>query len=558
MSSTPPLRVRPKPVVVLAALSAAVVSGAWLMGRGVQGQGPTTAAGSRLLDEVSRRVAREFVDSIPPERLQEQAAVGLVRELGDPSSALLTPERLRRLNESSADPGLGLRLDVRDGVLTVLRAAPGSPAERAGLRAGDRVVEIAGDQTRGLTAAEASARLGGGPGAPARFVVERPGVAGRIPLALARGPARARGVGRVALLPDRVGYVELAGVPASAAAELRRGVDSLRALGATSLLLDLRGAAGGALDRGVAVADLFLDRGQLVARTAGRPPEAERRYVDSLPQRYAGLPLAVLVDGATTGAAEVVAGALQDHDRAALVGATTYGEGGRQELFPTAGGGALKLTTARWYTPSGRAISGPPAPEEEAGEDDAPAAAKDSLARRPKFRTDAGRVVVGAGGIAPDVAAADTAAAAAEGAFVRALGTRVGAFRDAAAEYATSPAARALGARPGFAVTPAARDAVYRGVQARGAAVPRATYDAAGAYVDRQIGYEVARAALGPDAEFQRRAADDPALRAAARLVAGTRAPAQVLARAGEAARADSVARARASAAAAAADSAGR
>ncbi|GJG84883.1 hypothetical protein tb265_00640 [Gemmatimonadetes bacterium T265] len=554
-SLSPDPRVHPKPVVVLAALSAALVSGAWLVGRGVQGQGPNTAAGVHLLDEVSRRVAREYVDSIPPERLLDQAAAGLVRELGDPNSALLTPDRLRRLTESTAGryAGVGLRLDVRDGVVTVVNPVPGSPGERAGVRTGDRIVEIAGDPTHGLTAEEATRRLRGAPNTPVRFVVERPGVEGRIPVTVTREEVRLRSVRRVALVGDRVGYLDLATFAATSADEVRRGVDSLRALGATSVVFDLRGDPGGSLDQGVAVADLFLDRGQLVVRTAGRTPDAEQRYVDSLPARYPGLPLVVLVDGGTASAAEIVVGALQDHDRAAVVGTTTYGKGSKQNVFPVAGGGALKLTTALWYTPSGRSINRPLATDDDGGDDETPAAPRDTATRRPRFRTDAGRVVLGAGGITPDVVAGDTAAAPAELAFVRALGRQVTAFRDAVAEYAASPAARALATRPDFAVTPAAREAVWRGLGARGVVMTRGAFDAAVALVDRQIGYEVTRVVFGPDAEFQRRAVDDVALRTARRIAAGATTPGQVLARAATAARADSAARART-----AAESAGR
>ncbi|HEY0779027.1 MAG TPA: S41 family peptidase [Gemmatirosa sp.] len=549
------MRVHPKPVVVLAALSAAIVSGAWLVGRGVEGQGPTTAAGAHLFDEVSRRVAREFVDSIPPERLLDQAAAGLVRELGDPNSTLLSPDRLNRLTESAEGTyaGVGLRLDVRDGVVTVVNPVPGSPGERAGVRAGDRIIEIAGDPTHGLTAEEATKRLRGAPNTPVRFVVERPGVEGRIPVTVTREEVRLRSVRRIALLGDRVGYLDLATFTAASTAEVRQGIDSLRTLGATSIVFDLRGNLGGSIDQGVAVADLFLDRRQLVVRTAGRRADDDRRYVDSLPAQFASLPLVVLVDGGTASAAEIVVGALQDHDRAAIVGTPTYGKGSKQNVFPVAGGGALKLTTALWYTPSGRSINRPlAAGDDAAGDEETPAAPDSSGARRPRFRTDGGRTVFGAGGIAPDVTAGDTAAAPAELAFVRALGRQVTAFRDAVAEYAASPAARALAARPGFAVTPAARDAVWRGLAARHVVMTRATFDAANSLVDRQIGYEVARTVYGPEAEFQRRAVDDAALRAARRIAAGATAPAEVLARATTTARADSVAHARA-----AADSAG-
>lgn len=544
------MRVHSKPVVVLAALSAAVISGAWLVGRGaIPGQGPNASAGAHLFDEVSQRVAREYVDSVPLDRLREDAAAGLVRELGDPNSTLLTPDRLRRLTESTAGvyAGVGLRLDVRDGVVTVVNPVPGSPGERSGVRAGDRIIEISGEATRGLTAEEATKQLRGAPNTPVRFVVERPGVEGRIPVTITREEVRLRSVRRVALLEGRVGYLNLVTFTTTSADEVRRGIDSLRTLGATSIVFDLRGNPGGSLDQGVGVTDLFLDRGQLVVRTAGRTPEDDRRYMDSTATQYPKLPLVVLVDGGTASAAEIVVGALQDHDRAAVVGTPTYGKGSKQNVFPLVGGSALKLTTALWYTPSGRSISRPLASSEDdgAGDGENPGTVHDSASRRPRFRTDAGRVVFGAGGITPDVIAGDTAAAAAELAFVRALGRQVTAFRDAVAEYAASPAARGLATRADFVVTPAAREAVWRGLRARGVVMTRATFDAASSLVDRQIGYEVARAVFGPDAEFQRRAVDDIALRTARGLALGATTPTQVLARATATARADSVARAR-------------
>ena len=551
VSPVPPrVRLRPTPVVVLAALSAALVSGAWLVGRGVQGQGTTTtSAGARLFDDVSRRVAREYVDSISPERLRDQAAAGLVRELGDPNSVLLTPERLRRLTESATGTyaGVGLRLDVRDAIVTVVSPVPGSPGERAGVRAGDRIVEIAGDPTHGLTAEEATKRLRGAPNTPVRFVVERPGVEGRIPVTVTREDVHLRSVRRVALLGDRVGYLDLATFTATSTDEVRRGIDSVRAAGATSIVFDLRGNPGGSIDQGVSIADLFLDRGQLVVRTAGRTSDANHQYVDSVAARYAGLPVVVLVDGGTASAAEIVVGALQDHDRAVVVGTPTYGKGSKQNVFPVAGGGALKLTTALWYTPSGRSISRPLASgDEPVADDESAGAPRDSTgARHPRFRTDAGRAVFGAGGIAPDVIAGDSAANPAELAFVRALGRQVTAFRDAVSEYGASPAARALAATPTFVVTPAAREAVWRGLAARHVVMTRETFDAAASLVDRQVGYEVARAAFGPDAEFQRRAVDDVALRMARTLAAGATSPSQLLTRAAAAAHADSIARTR-------------
>jgi len=527
---------RPKAVIVLAALSAALVTGGWLVGRGVQGQtGPSTGAGARLFADVYEHVAARFVDSVPAAVLNERAAAGLVRELGDPNSALLTAERLRRLSERTTGnyAGVGLRADVRDGVVYVVGVVPGAPAERAGVRAGDRIVEIAGEPTRGLTAEEVTRRLRGAPETPARFAVERLGVEGRIPFTITRESVHVRSVRRVALLGGGVGYLDLAAFTGNSADEVRAGVDSLRTLGARAVVFDLRGNPGGLLDEGVAVADLFLDAGQPIARTAGRGPQAGQRYVDRAPQRYAGLPVVVLVDGGSASAAEIVAGALQDHDRALVVGAPTFGKGSAQQVFPLADGSALKLTTALWFTPSGRSINRPLVDDGEESDEERPTPV-DTGARdeRERFKTDAGRTVYGGGGNTPEGAAGDSTAAPAEVAFVRALGRRAGAFRDAIAAYAAG--ARTAGAvrDERFVVTPAMREAVYRGLLARGVTMDRATFDAAASLVDRRLGYEIARAAFGPDAEFRRRAAGDAALRTAQRLAAGATSQQQLFARA--------------------------
>jgi carboxyl-terminal processing protease len=529
---------RPKAVIVLAALSAALVTGGWLVGRGAEGQSaavapPSPAAGARLFSQVYERVARIYVDTVPASVLYRHAAEGLVRELGDVNSALLTPDRVARLTERTTGTyaGVGLRVDVRDGVVVVVSPIAGSPGERAGVRAGDRIVEIAGEPTRGLTAEEATRRLRGAPRTSVRFAVERAGVEGRVPFALTREEVHVRAVRRVAALGGGVGYLSLAAFANNTASEVAEGLDSLRAMGARSVVLDLRGNPGGLLDEGVAVAELFLDPGQAIARTAGRAAGPEQRYVDRLPQRWAGLPVVVLVDGATASAAEIVAGALQDHDRAVVAGAPTYGKGSAQQVFPLADGSALKLTTALWYTPSGRSLNRPLRVEDDESERGGPAAPARDTARA-RFKTDAGRTVLGGGGITPDVAAGDSAALPAEVAFVRALGRRATAFRDALADYAAEARQAGLARDPRFAVTPAMRDAVYRRLAARGVAMDRATFDSAAGLVDRQLGYEIARAAFGPEAEFRRRAADDAALRVAQRLAAGVTSGRELFARA--------------------------
>jgi carboxyl-terminal processing protease len=279
------------------------------------------------------------------------------------------------------------------------------------------------------------------------------------------------------------------------------------------------------LDQGVAVADLFLDKGSRIASTAGRDTAEDVIYTDSAAQRWPRLTIAVVVDNKTASAAEVVAGALQDHDRAVVLGMTTYGKGSVQHVFPVTSGGAVRLTTARWLTPLGRYISNPPVPDDADLQDSVP---------RPKYKTDAGRTVLGGGGITPDVAVGDTVAPAENLALMRALGTNVSLFHDALTAYALEMKATNAVKTPDFVVTKAMLDEIYGRMQKRGVDVPRSTYDAAAPLVSRLFSYEVARYVFGADAEFRRKAADDKVLITAQQLLAAARSQADALRRAGD------------------------
>jgi carboxyl-terminal processing protease len=529
---------RSRAIMVAAVLSGALVTGGWLVrgvggGATIAGVGPLGAIfggtrasgpvdGRRLLDEVMARVSADYVDTVNSQGLYRKAVDGLLYELRDPHSVYLPPDRYAALNErtSGSYGGLGIEINALESAVEIITPLPNTPAQRAGIQPGDRIVEVNGRSTSGLSLEEASKLLRGSAGSPVSLVIDRPGVATRLPFKVVREEIRVSPVQNATMLRAGVGYVDVSVFAESTAAELAKAVASLEAKGMTSLVLDLRGNPGGLLDEGVAVADLFLNPGQEVVRTRGRAPDANRTWVDRAPQRWPKLPVLVLVDGSSASASEIVAGALQDHDRALVVGTTSYGKGSAQTLLPLPQGGALKLTTALWYTPSGRSINHPrPDPDDE-GEDSETAAA-DSAAAAPAFRTAGGRRVLGGGGIIPDLVAGDTAAPPAELALQQALGRDVPRFRTAVTEYAASlrPTARAAG-QP-FRVTPAMRDTLFGRLQRAGLRVPRATYDAAGPAVDRTLAYEVTRLAFGPEAEFARRTEGDAAIAAALALTAG-------------------------------------
>lgn len=507
---------RARTVIVAGTFLGAIVTGGWLLQRGSRVGTFTAYEGAQLFEGVFRRIQNDFVDAVTDSALYRKSVDGMLYELRDPYSTFLPPDRFARLNETTSGnyAGLGVEVDLRDGWLIVVAPMPGGPAERAGLQPGDRIIEIGGKPTKGWTNEEASKVLRGKPGTTVALKLERPGVSSPIDLKVQRMTIHQSAVRRAALLGEGVGYIDLKAFSDSTAKEMNVAITSLLAHGMKTLVLDLRINPGGLLTQGVRVSDLFLDPGQKIVSMRGRLPEANREYADTAKQRWPQLPLLVLVDGRSASAAEIVAGALQDHDRAVLIGTPTYGKGSAQSIIPFGAEGGLKITTARWFTPAGRSIA-KKLPDDDS-DDPVPA-------RRERFRTDAGRTVYGGGGITPDVIAGDSTTPPAEGNFLRALGAHAGLFRDAVTDYALYLKASRSVVSPSFVVTPAMREEVWQRMKARGVDIPRDVYDEAEPLVSRVIAFDIARYVFGGDAEFQRRASVDKPLQKALELARGAR-----------------------------------
>lgn len=505
-------------ITVSAVLLTSLVGGGWVLSRGLSTRVPEEK-GATLFDVVLAHVQRYYVDSIPDSVLYENAMVGMLRELDDPYTLYLPPRRLERLQERTTGNymGIGAQLQRRGRYPMIIAPFPGSPAERAGLRTGDRVVQIDSLNMRERAVDEAARALRGPVGSTVTLVIERPGHAERLTIPVVRGGVHRRAVARKALLDGTIGYVDVNVFNDSTARELRAAIDTLRAEGMRSLIMDLRGNPGGVLSQGVGVADMFLDRGQAIVSLRGRGDVQEVR--DTADQAWPDMPLVVLVDGGSASASEIVAGALQDHDRAVIMGRRTFGKGSAQGVFSVVSGGGLRLTTARWFTPSGRSI--------DQRRDLATHA--DSLL--PRFRTDHGRQVVGGGGILPDTLAGDTTLSPGEQALENALGDRVISFRDAMVDVAMALRDRRAITRPDFEVTPAMLDQVWERLRRRRFTFDRAIFDGATPLVSRLLAREVARYVFGPDAEAERAIRDDDVIQAAARLASGATTPEALLGR---------------------------
>ncbi len=513
-------------MTVAGVLIVSLVTGGWLIVRGTRDGETTPAEAQRLFNQVLRHVSRYFVDSLASPQLYRKAVDGMLYELEDPYTTLLPPDKLGRLNESTSGnfAGVGLQVDVRDGWLVVIAPLPGSPAERAGIQPGDRIIEIEGRPAKGWTMGEATKAFRGNAGTSLSFRIERPGVLISIPYTLVRRELHQNAVRRVAMLPNGVGYVDLKAFSDSTTQELTRSINALLSKGMKSLVLDLRSNPGGLLDQGLGVADLFLGKGQRIVSLKGRQPGVNRDFNDTTVQRWPKLPLVVLVDDRSASAAEIVAGALQDHDRAVVVGEPTYGKGSAQTIISLGSVGGLKITTARWYTPSGRSIS-----KQVLRED-----SEDQRSPKPpeRFRTDAGRVVYGGGGISPDLIVTDSTAARELRVFQTALGRKVGQFRDAVTDYALSLKGRRDALTPKFTVTPEMLEEVWKRMVSRGVEIPRMTYDESSHVVSQMLAYDIARFVFGPEAEFRRRVAADKAIAVALELATGATSEATLLERA--------------------------
>jgi len=295
------------------------------------------------------------------------------------------------------------------------------------------------------------------------------------------------------------------------------------------------------LDQGVKVADLFLDSKQEIVATRGRARGATKEFFDDARQTWPELPIVVLVNDGTASAAEIIAGALQDHDRAVVVGTPTFGKGLVQTLFPLGEGVALKLTTARWYTPSGRTIQRT-AKNEEAQAEQAAREAGDTLPgapdkehtdsaiqTRPIFHTDAGRVVRGGGGIVPDLVIRPDTLSLAEREFAKALGSHLPQYRDVLTTFALEQRKQGTIKSESFTVTPEMRQEIYRRFRSKGIEMTQATYDGATSLIDDQLGYEITRYVFGRPAEFRRRAHDDAQMQTAMGLLRKAGSPRELL-----------------------------
>lgn len=393
-----------------------------------------------IFGKLYEELATGYVEEIDPERLMRAGIDAMLSTL-DPYTVFIDETDSAELDILTRGRygGVGLSIGQRAGEHVVLQAIEGYSASEQGLRTGDVIRSVDGVPVRGLSSEELSALLRGEPGTTVDLVVEREGAPAPLEFTLTRQRVQLRNVTYAGRLEGDVGYVRLERFTQGAAREVREALERLRReRPLAGLVLDLRGNPGGLLEEAVGVAGLFLPARSVVVSTRGRTPESERVYRSDGPPAEPSLPLVVLVDGASASASEIVAGALQDHDRAVLVGAPTFGKGLVQTIRPLPHNTALKLTVSQYFIPSGRSIQA----ARPAAEDARIEAVPDSLRRA--FRTRAGRTVYDGMGVEPDVPVDEGEVSELEEALVR---------RAAFFLYANHYAATHDPARRDFAVT---------------------------------------------------------------------------------------------------------
>lgn len=506
----------------------AFASGGWLLQRG--GADGDPGFQQRVFQEVVQRLSNDYVEEYPSSKLYQMAVEGLLRELDDPHTSFMTAEEYNNLRVQTTGEygGLGIQIAERDGWVTVISPLPGTPAERAGIQSGDRIVEVEGKSTKGWSSDDAVKVLRGPKGQAVEIKVARLGVDEPIRYRIVREEIHVRSVDAAYLLEPGLGYARLTLFAETSTDELREAIDRLRAQGMKGLVLDLRTNPGGLLDQGVAVSDLFMKQGQAVVETRSRNPRESRTFRATHDELYPSMRMVVLVDEYSASAAEIVAGALQDHDRALVVGAPTFGKGSVQTLLPLSGGNFLKMTTAKWHTPSGRSIQKEKSParpgtstvpvDADAERQDSATAAADTAVRRP-YRTDGGRIVYGGGGIVPDLILKPDTLTALEKEFAAAVAKGGSTFNNVLSRYAVEFVKQNPNLKADFPVTPQMHAALLGRLRAAGLEISQAQYDATRHLLDARLAYEIALRRFGQATAVQRDNEYDKVLRTAAELL---------------------------------------
>ncbi|HXV62875.1 MAG TPA: S41 family peptidase [Vicinamibacteria bacterium] len=388
-------------VVLSIVIAGAIVGG--LFGSRAQAKVDRYTEFLRRYTNVLRLVEEEYVTDIDPKELVHASIRGMLRTL-DPHSNFLPKQEYTQLQERQQGSyhGLGISVQMRDGDLTVISPFEGTPAYRLGIRSGDVISKIEGEETRGMELDDAVKRLRGPKGSEVTISVTRAGYDLPLDFTIVRDKIDLRSVPYAFMISNDTGYLRISDFTETTEDELHENLVELQKEGAENLILDLRDNPGGLLDQAVAVSNKFLKKGSLIVYTRGRTDGSDYDYLANRASSHESMPIVVLVSHGSASASEIVSGAIQDHDRGLIVGESTFGKGLVQSIYRISEGNGLALTTAQYFTPSGRSIQ-----RDYSGSIDdyyynARIEDRPDASGEVKY-TDAGRKVFGGGGITPDI-----------------------------------------------------------------------------------------------------------------------------------------------------------
>jgi carboxyl-terminal processing protease len=310
----------------------------------------------RSFVDVMNVIKKNYVDEVKTKDLLTGAIKGMITSL-DPHSGYMTPEAFKdfQVETKGEFGGLGIQIGIKDGILTVIAPIEDTPAFKAGLQAGDRIIKIAGESTKSMAIHDAVSKMRGPKGKSITLSILREGWTQPKDIVIVRDIIKIKSV-KYRMLKDEVGYVKLTQFQEMSADDLAKALKSLKEKGMKSIILDLRNDPGGLLNVAVEVAGQFLPARKLVVYIKGRTGDKVEYFTDGNMTAYTDSPMVVLVNQGSASASEIVAGALKDWKRAVVVGTQTFGKGSVQTLIPLSDGSGLRLTTAKYYTPSGLSI----------------------------------------------------------------------------------------------------------------------------------------------------------------------------------------------------------
>lgn len=491
-----------KKIAIISTLIVAATIGGFL-GAKLWAQRGNIFEALHIFNTILNIVQQNYVKEVDTKELIQSAIDGMLKSL-DSYSVYMDADEFKdlRVKTEAEFGGIGIQIGLRDNILTVISPIEGTPAYRIGIRSGDKIIKIDGESTEGFSLDDAVKRLRGKPGTKVEVEIAREGMVEPLHFVIIREIIKIKAVPYAGKLTDDIGYIRLADFSRVAAPELSIAIDSLFEIeGVKKLVFDLRTNSGGLLQEGVEVAGLFIPYGDTVVITKGRRPMSMRGYVSEHTIEYGDFPLVVLVDRGSASATEIVAGAIQDWERGLILGDTTFGKGSVQTLYPLPEEAALKLTTAYWYTPSGRCINRPI--KKDTSKKSLPPIAYQTKGK-------AKRTIYGEGSIAPDVYVPYEKMSDFESKLIS---------KAVIFEFANKYVARHPDITKGFKVTAEMREEVKEIAWHKGIEFTSAQFDSSIEFINQEIEREIALKLWGTKGEYEVRLKYDRQVKKAVELL---------------------------------------